>query len=131
MSSAHCCVTLLWKGVSIAQTGDISIVAPQALQHSGGELSGSGARGDGGSGGGGSSSGRSESPISQAESSASGLQPEQSGASFAALLRGASLREAPEPYMDHSEIVGGPDARDGSGVRVRLKNYFSRQKQGE
>ena len=104
--------------------------AEQALHHSGGELSSSGSRVDMGSGGGGSSSGRSES-LSQAEPSSGPLQPDQSGASFAALLRSVSLREAPDAPLDSSEIVGGPDAKDVSGVRVRLKNYFSRQKQGD
>ena len=106
--------------------------AEQALHHSGGELSSSGSRVDSGSGSGGDSgSGRSNS-LSQAEPSSGALQqPEQSGASFAALLRSVSLREAPDAALDSSEIVGGPDAKDVSGVRVRLKNYFSRQKQGE
>ena len=97
----------------------------QALQ-----LSGAAFSSDGGSSG----SGRSDGPNQAPEPSPGGaLQPEASGASFAALLRSVSLREhAPEQaFLDSSEIVGGPDARDGSGVRVRLKNYFSRQKQGE
>lgn len=42
-----------------------------------------------------------------------------------ALLRNVSLN--PQSYADNSEIVDAADASK-SGMRIRMKNYFNRQK---
>lgn len=56
---------------------------------------------------------------------ASGLLPEGSGGSFMALLRNVSLH--PPTYLDSSDVLDAADATK-SGMRVRMKNYFNRQK---
>ncbi len=55
----------------------------------------------------------------------SGLLPEGSGGSFMALLRNVSLH--PPTYLDSSDVLDAADATK-SGMRVRMKNYFNRQK---
>ncbi len=55
----------------------------------------------------------------------SGLLPEGSGGSFMALLRNVSLH--PSTYLDSSDTLDAADASK-SGMRIRIKNYFNRQK---
>lgn len=55
----------------------------------------------------------------------SGSLPEASGGSFMQLLRNVSLQQP--SYVDSAELVDGADGAK-SGMRVRMKNYFNRQK---
>jgi hypothetical protein len=55
----------------------------------------------------------------------SGQLLEGSGASFIQLLKNVSLNQP--NYMDSSEIPEGADVAK-TGVRVRMRNYFNRQK---